>query len=45
MAGEIILENTFFAFWHIFGEYFIILIAFALIVATFIAFIYILTKR
>jgi len=45
MTGELILKDTFFAFWHSFGEYFVLLIAFGLIVSTIIAIIYILTKR
>jgi hypothetical protein len=40
-----ILDNTFFAFWHVWGEFFVFLWAFALILSIVVALIYILTKR
>jgi len=44
MTGQEILDNSFFAFWHIFGEYFIFLWSFLLIAGIFVAIIYLLTK-
>jgi hypothetical protein len=40
-----ILENTFFGYWKVFGEYFVFLWAFALILCIVVAVIYLLTKK
>lgn len=45
MTGQEILDNTFFAFWHSFGEQFIILISFAILICITAGFIWVLTKR
>jgi len=45
MTGLEILNNTFFSFWYILGEYFILLMGFALTISLVAGVIHILTKK
>jgi len=45
MTGTEILNNSFFAFWHILGEYFIVLICFVWVLGIVLSLVHILTKK
>jgi len=45
MTGPEILNNSFFAFWHILGEHFIVLVSFVLAIGIVLSLVSVLTKK
>lgn len=45
MTPETILNNIFFGFWYILGEYFILMLACALFIIIILGIAYLLTKK
>jgi len=45
MSAEIILNNTFFAFWYLLGEYFLAIWGVVIFFAIFLALYYLIIKR
>jgi len=45
MTGEIILNNTFFSFWYILGENFVLILNISIFLTIFFALYYLIIKR